>query len=228
MRILVVEDEPRMLELLSRGLYESGFTVMTAANGAAGLAIAVEHEIDVIVLDIGLPQMDGYVVMRQLRALARPTPVLMLTARDREDDIIHGFECGADDYLTKPFSFAELVARLHAITRRPSPFSNGRIDLKQISIDPIQQTVLRSNDRIDLTRHELLLLMKLARHAGSCVARHTLMQSVWSHENVSSGTLDVLVNSVRTKIDGPYSSRLIHTVRGVGYILLDSVGEPRQ
>jgi DNA-binding response OmpR family regulator len=228
MRVLIVEDEPRMCDLLREGLYECGFSVVTAEDGSIALDIASTLELDCIVLDVGLPQIDGFTVASLLRRQGNRTPMLMLTACDREDDIIHGLDCGADDYLTKPFAFAELVARLHAITRPAGTVGSGHIDLPHISIDPAQHTVMRGTERIELTRHEFLLLSELARHAGNCVARNTLMQSVWRHENVSSGTLDVLVNAVRSKIDGPFSSRLIQTVRGVGYMLLDPAAEPQQ
>lgn len=228
MRVLIVEDEPRMCALLREGLYECGFSVLTAEDGSAALEIAAAVELDCIVLDVGLPRIDGFTVASLLRKRDNRTPLLMLTAHDREDDIIHGLDCGADDYLTKPFAFAELVARLHAITRPAGVPCNSHIDLPHISIDPIQHIVTRGTERIELTRNEFLFLSELARHAGNCVARHTLMQSVWRHENVSSGTLDVLVNAVRAKIDGPFSSRLIHTVRGVGYMLLDPATEPQE
>ena len=138
MRILIVEDEPRMLELLRIGLYEHGFTVMTADDGETGLEIASSYEFDAIVLDIGLPRMDGYELIKALRSRARNTPVLMLTARDAEDDIIRGLDLGADDYLTKPFSFPELVARLQAVTRCLREEGDGTISIFDVEIDPIQ------------------------------------------------------------------------------------------
>jgi DNA-binding response OmpR family regulator len=201
MRILIVEDEPRMLELLRKGLYEHGFTVMAAADGESGLETATAYELDAIVLDIGLPRMDGYGLMQALRARECRTPVLVLTARDSEDEMIRGLDLGADDYLTKPFSFPELVARLQAITRHQRQ-EDDRID-----------------HNIDLTRLELLLLTSLMRRAGQCVPRQTLMEFVWGADHlVGPGTLDVLVNSLRAKIDAPYEKKLIGTVRGIGYI----------
>ena len=143
MRILVVEDESRMLELLHKGLYEHGFTVMTAADGESGLQIASVYECDAIVLDIGLPRLDGFQLMQALRARSRTTPVLMLTARDTEDDMIHGLELGADDYLTKPFSFPELVARLNSITRRQREEGDGTVKAADVVIDPLRHTVSR-------------------------------------------------------------------------------------
>lgn len=219
MRILVVEDEPRMLELLRKGLCEHGFTVMTAPDGETGLKFATTQEFDAVVLDIGLPRMDGYNVMQTLRARARITPVLMLTARDTEEDIIRGLDLGADDYLTKPFSFPELVARLQSITRRPREQASATIEAGNVAIDLLRHTVTRNRKGIDLTRLEFLLLACLVRRAGECVPRHTLMESVWGPgHSVGPSTLDVLVNSLRVKFDAPYRNKLIGTVRGSGYI----------
>jgi len=220
MRILIVEDEPRMLELLSKGLYEYGFTVMTAADGERGLEIATVHEFDSIVLDIGLPRMDGYALMKELRTRSQATPVLMLTARDTEDDIIRGFDVGADDYLTKPFSFPELVARLQSITRHDREQGDGTIKAADVVIDTIRHTVTRNGNSVDLARLEFLLLTCLARRAGRCVPRQALFEFVWGADHpVGPGALDVLVNSLRPKIDAPPRKKLIGTVRGLGYIL---------
>lgn len=219
MPILVIEDEPRMLELLRKGLHEQGFAVMTAADGQTGLDIAMAHQFDSILLDIGLPNLDGYGVIQALRSQGRMTPVLMLTARDAEDDIIRGLEMGADDYLIKPFSFAELVARLHSITRHHRPKQDGTIETGEVVVDPIRHSVKRNMENIDLTRNEFLLLVCLVRQAGQCVARKTLMESVWGADHdVRPNTLEFLVNSLRAKIDTPYSKKLIGTVRGAGYV----------
>jgi two-component system copper resistance phosphate regulon response regulator CusR len=219
MRILVIEDEPRMLELLRKGLYERDFTVMTAADGETGLEISSTHQFDSIVLDIGLPKLNGYGVICALRSRGLMAPVLMLTARDAEDDIIRGLEMGADDYLTKPFSFAELVARLQSITRRRRHEENSTIEAGDVVVDPIRHSVTRNNQSIDLTRNEFLLLVCLARRTGQCVARQTLMEFVWGPDHaVRPNTLDFLVNSLRAKIDTPYSRKLIGTVRGAGYV----------
>lgn len=223
MRILVVEDESRMLDLLRQGLYEHGFTVMTAADGLTGLEIAFAHEFDAIVLDIGLPHLDGYAVIEQLRARARATPVLMLTARDAEDDIIRGLDFGADDYLTKPFSFPELVLRLQSITRPFRSEHEGLMEVGDVTIDCVRRSVNRGHHRIALTRHEYLLLVALMRGVGQCVSRQQLMESIWGQNHTTgSSTLDVLVNSLRAKIDVPFRTRLIGTVRGLGYFLRES------
>ena len=219
MRALIVEDEPRMLELLRTGLYEHGFTVMTAADGETGLRMATTHEFDSIVLDIGLPQMDGYALIEALRAGGNATPVLMLTARDTEDEIIRGLEAGADDYLTKPFSFPELVARLHSIMRRTREDEAGSIKTADVEIDLVRHVVTRSGDSIDLTRLEFRLLECLTRQAGQCVSRQAVVEFVWGADHsVGPTALDVLVNSLRAKIDAPYNRKLIGTLRGSGYI----------
>lgn len=223
MRILIIEDEPRMLELLRKGLDEHGFDVETAADGETGLDIAMAHKFDAIVLDIGLPKLDGYGVMQSLRLCSRTTPVLMLTARDTEDEIIRGLDLGADDYLTKPFSFPELVARLQSITRHDRNMGNGLIEVKGVVVDLTRHSVTRDKLSIELTRLEYLLLVCLMRHAGQCVARQTLMEFVWGPKPaVGVGALDVLVNSLRTKIDAPHEKKLIGTVRGSGYIFNES------
>jgi DNA-binding response OmpR family regulator len=226
MRILIIEDEPRMLELLRKGLYEHGYTVMAAADGEAGLEMARLHELDAIVLDIGLPKLDGYALMQALRSEARTTPVLMLTARDAEDDIIRGFDVGADDYLTKPFSFPELVARLQSITRPQRKENDDTISAGDVVLSATRHTVTRNNESIDLTRLEFLLLACLVHHAGQCVSREKLSEAIWSKDHpVGPSALDVLVNALRAKIDAPYRKKLIGTVRGSGYIFRHASSE---
>ncbi len=218
MLILVIEDEIRMSELLRKGLYEAGFTVMTAADGETGLETALAHDFGAIVLDIGLPRRDGYSVARELRERKSATPLLMLTARDTEDEIIRGLDLGADDYMTKPFSFPELVARLQSITRPRRGNQEGKIQAGGLVVDPVRRQVTRDNASIDLTRTEFALLGRLIRGAGSCVSRQALRESVWgSNREVGPGALDVLVNALRGKIDAPFQQKLIRTVRGAGY-----------
>jgi len=208
-----------MLELLRKGLYERDFTVMTAADGETALEIATAHEFDSIVLDIGLPQLDGYGLVRALRTRGYATPVLMLTARDTEDDIIRGLDLGADDYLTKPFSFPELVARLHSITRCPPKNPNSALVVGDCVLDMTRHTVTRNRQHIDLTRQEFQLLACLMQRAGQCVPRKALIEFVWRNDfQVGSGSLDVLVNSLRIKFDAPHACKLIGTVRGSGYL----------
>jgi DNA-binding response OmpR family regulator len=225
MRILIIEDEPRMMELLRKGLQEQDCAVMTAMDGETGLEIATAYEFDAILLDIGLPRRDGYQVLKSFRERAFATPVLMLTARDAEDDIIRGLDLGADDYVTKPFSFLELVARLHSITRPRREDTNGKFEAGELIVDPVKRSVTRCSDPIDLSRTEFSLLLSLVRNAGRCVSRQNLMEGIWgASSEVSPGALDVLVNSLRGKIDAPYQRKLIQTVRKSGYIL---ASEPR-
>lgn len=220
MRILVIEDETRMLELLRKGLYESGYTVMTASDGETGLEIALAHDFSAIVLDIGLPCRDGFSVARELRERKRATPILMLTARDAEDDIIRGLDLGADDYMTKPFSFQELIARLQSITRPHREETITRIEAGDLVVDPVRHSVTRGSANIDLTRTEFALIGRLVRSAGGCVSREALSESIWgSDATVGPGALDVLVNAVRRKVDAPFKYKLIRTVRGAGYVL---------
>ncbi len=209
------------------GLYEHGFAVITAADGETGLEIAKLHELNAIVLDIGLPKLDGYQLMQALRTSGRLTPVLMLTARDTEDEIIRGLDVGADDYLTKPFSFPELIARLQSITRRHREQGDSTLAIGDVVIDPLRHVVTRSGKSIDLTRLEFLLLTCLAQRAGQCAPRQALMEFVWgARPAVGPTALDVLVNSLRAKIDAPYSKKLIGTVRGSGYMFMHRAFSP--
>jgi len=224
MRILIIEDKPRMLDLLRKGLYEHGYTVMTAADGETGLEIAISFEFNAILLDIGLPRLNGYELIHALRSRNCRTPVLMLTARDSEDDIIRGLDLGADDYLTKPFSFPELAARLQSITRPSRKEAAGVMEISDVIVDPTRRAVTRNKQSIDLTRQEFLLLTRLMRRAGQCVLRQTLMECVWGADHaVGASALDVLVNSLRAKIDAPFRKKLIGTVRGSGYVFKHAV-----
>jgi DNA-binding response OmpR family regulator len=218
-----------MLELLRKGLYEHGFSVMTAPDGQTGLEIATAYTFDAIVLDIGLPGLNGFSLMQALRGRGAATPALMLTARDSEDDIIRGLDLGADDYLTKPFSFAELVARLQSVTRPRRKENDGKIEACDVVIDPIRRSVTRNMQSIDLTRLEFLLLMCLVRRDGQCVPRQTLMEFIWgAHHPVGTTALDVLVSSLRAKIDAPFKMHLIGTVRGSGYIFRCALARERE
>jgi DNA-binding response OmpR family regulator len=229
MRVLIVEDEPRMMELLRQGLYERGFTVMSAADGVAGLELATAYEFGAIVLDVGLPMMNGYEMITALRKRAHNTPVLMLTARDTEDDIIHGLNLGADDYMTKPFSFLELAARLQTICRSGKRGPLSTIQEGDVVVDMTRLAAKRGQHNVDLTRLEMLLLVCLMRDAGHCVSRQKLTESIWGSDHpVGSSALDVLVNSLRTKIDAPFAQKLIGTVRGLGYFFKHSASDPER
>ena len=218
MRILVVEDELRMMELLRKGLQEHGHTVMTSADGTAATELAIEHPFDVIVLDIGLPGMNGYQVAQTLRRRNAQASILMLTARDREDDIIRGLNLGADDYLTKPFSFPELLARIRSLTRPVVDSSPTCFRLDDVIVDVTQHSVHRDGRKIHLTRTEFLLLQQLIERAPGIVPRKFLTEKIWGiQREPSRGAFDILLHGLRNKIDTPFQRTFIHTVRGAGY-----------
>jgi DNA-binding response OmpR family regulator len=219
MQVLVVEDEQRMAELLRRGLTEEGHHVVVARNGAEGLEIARSFPFDVIVLDIMLPQMDGLSVARRLRESRNRTPVLMLTARDSATDIVKGLDSGGDDYLTKPFSFEVLLARLRSVSRRGPIERSPCLQVADLKLDPATREVSRNGVAINLTPREYALLELLLRNSGRVVTRQSILEAVWGFDTeVSENTLEAFVRLLRMKI-GTHEPKLIHTVRGVGYCL---------
>jgi len=219
MQILVVEDERAMAELLRRGLTEEGHQTALAHDGVTGLEMARANAFDVIVLDMMLPRLDGIAVARSLRNGRNQTPILMLTAKDAPADVIAGLDSGADDYLTKPFSFEVLLARLRAVSRRgaiPRPVCHEVGDLK---LDPATRRVTRGGDAVNLTPREYSLLELLMRNSGRVVSRETIFESVWGFDcDVGENTLEAFVRLLRLKIDNR-EPKLIQTVRGVGYSL---------
>jgi DNA-binding response OmpR family regulator len=225
MKLLIVEDEPRMLHLLRRGLSEEGHTVMSALDGAEGLALAKQYEFDVIILDIMLPKLSGYDLAKKLRVEKIATPILMLTAKDSVPDIVHGLDLGADDYMTKPFSFDELIARLRAVKRRALPQQETQITVGDLVLDPASREVSRGDSRISLTRTEYNLLERLVYRTGKVVSRQALIESVWGFDReIEENTLDAFMHLLRTKVDSPGRVKLIHTVRGVGYMIRPEEG----
>ena len=218
MRILLVEDDARMRALVRRGLAEHGHAVEVAATGPEALTQARSGEFDVLVLDVMLPGCSGVDVIRRLRADSVPTPALMLTARDAAADVVSSLDAGADDYLTKPFSFAVLLARIRALGRRGPAVQEVRLQVADLVLDSGAHAVTRSGAPVPLTRTEFSLLECLMRHAGRVVTRQVLVDRVWSGgREVESNTLDAFVKSLRQKLDQGGRPRLIHTVRGVGY-----------
>ncbi|HTJ92106.1 MAG TPA: heavy metal response regulator transcription factor [Pararobbsia sp.] len=219
MRILVVEDELKTSAYLKKGLEESGFSVDVANDGPQGLILAREEEYDVIILDVMLPGMDGWSVVKALRA-TRQTPVLFLTARDDVDDRVRGLELGGDDYLVKPFAFVELLARVRTLGRRGPPRESMIIRVGDLEMDVNRRRVKRGDRRIDLTPREFALLQLLARREGEVLSRTQIASYVWDM-NFDSDTnvVEVAIRRLRTKIDDAFPVKLIHTVRGVGYVL---------
>jgi DNA-binding response OmpR family regulator len=221
-RLLIVEDEREFAETLRRGLVAEGFTVDVAHTGREGLWRATEQEYDVVVLDIMLPELSGYEVLKRLRAAENWTPVLMLTAKDGEYDEADAFDLGADDYLSKPFSFVVLIARLRALLRRGAPARPAVLEAGDLRLDPSARTVHRGQQRIELTAREFGLLEFLLRRPGTALTKNEILSHVWdAHYDGDENVVEVYIGYLRRKIDAPFGTRTIETVRGVGYRLVD-------
>jgi len=220
MKLLIVEDETHMADLLRKGLTEEGHNAICAYDGAEGLDLARSYEFDVIVLDVMLPKLNGYDLAKRLRAEKIRTPILMLTAKDTVPDIVRGLDLGVDDYMTKPFSFDELLARLRSVRRRISSTGEGELRVGDLVLDPAGRDVVRGEVRISLTRTEYNLLERLMFRVGKVVSRRSLIESVWGFDReIEENTLDAFMHLLRNKIDTPGKPKLIHTVRGVGYLI---------
>lgn len=219
MKVLIVEDETKTADYLQRGLREQGCVVDVARDGISGRHMALEYEYDVIVLDVMLPGVDGFAVLAALRE-RRHTPVIMLTARDRVDDRVRGLREGADDYLIKPFSFLELIARLQALTRRSRGQEAMQLRIADLHIDLLARKAWRDGQRLELTAKEFALLAALARRKGEILSKTTIAELVWD-VNFDSDTnvVEVAVKRLRAKLDTPFATNLLHTVRGMGYVL---------
>ncbi len=226
MRILIVEDEEKTADYLHRGLTEQGYAVDVAPDGIEGLHLALENDYAVIVLDVMLPGLDGFGVLRALRA-RKQTPVIMLTARERVEDRIRGLRDGADDYLGKPFSFLELVARLQALTRRSGASQEPvQISISDLVVDLISRKATRASQRLDLTAKEFSLLSALARHQGEILSKTALAEMVWDvNFDSDANVVEVAIKRLRAKLDGPFANKLLHTIRGMGYVLESRHGE---
>jgi two-component system, OmpR family, response regulator MprA len=220
MRILVVEDDPTTSALLEQAIREEGHNAVVETDGVSGLETARFYAFDAIVLDVMLPGLDGFALAKKLRQEGRQTPILMLTARDADRDIVHGLNLGADDYLVKPFSLDVFFARLKAVARRGSLPIFAKFSVADLEVDSGTREVRRGGKSVSLTRTEYNLLELLLRSAGRVVPREQIIETVWGYgAEVESNTLDAFVSSLRSKIDPPGKPRLIHTVRGVGYAL---------
>ncbi|MGK4584366.1 response regulator transcription factor [Kitasatospora sp. HPMI-4] len=220
MRVLVVEDEKRLAQALQRGLQAEGFTVDTAHDGHQGLWLAIERDYDVIVLDIMLPGLNGYRVCARLRAAGNETPILMLTAKDGEYDEAEALDTGADDYLSKPFSYVVLVARLRALHRRTGRRLPRTLALGDLVIDPARRSCTRADTEVRLTAREFAVLEYLARRAGEVVPKREILDQVWdSAFEADLNLVEVHVSAVRRKIDTAFGRSALETVRGAGYRL---------
>ncbi len=220
MRILVVEDEKKVASFVKRGLEEENYAVDVAYDGEDGLHLAENNPYDLLVLDIMLPKKDGLEVIRELRDKEISTPILCLTAKDKVEDVVAGLDTGSDDYLTKPFAFAELLARVRALLRRPTQDRGAELHFSDLRLDPVTHKVWRSGKEISLTAKEYALLEYFMRNPNKILTRTMIAEHVWDY-NFDSFTniIDVYVNYLRKKVDKDFDVKLIHTVRGVGYVL---------
>ncbi len=220
MRILVVEDEKKVASFIKRGLEEEGFTVDVAYDGEEGRYMAETNPYDLILMDVMLPKKDGLTVIRELREQDINSPVLCLTAKDTVDDIVSGLDSGSDDYLTKPFAFAELLARVRALLRRGTQDRGAEIYFADLRLDPVAHKVWRGGKEIELTAKEYALLEYFMRNANQTLTRTMIAEHVWDYTFDSfTNIIDVYVNYLRKKIDKDFDKKLIHTVRGAGYVL---------
>jgi len=220
MRILLIEDNHRLSQSLQQNLAHEGYSVDPAYDGQEGQDLAELTLYDLIILDILLPKKDGLEVCRELRRRRIHTPILLLTARDSVDDRVHGLDCGADDYLVKPFAMRELLARLRALLRRQQPYKSGRLEIADLVIDPVTHSVERCGQPIDLTPKEFALLEFLVYHPNQVVTRDMIEQHIWNYDfECESNVIDVYVRRLRRKIDNPFPTKLLTTIRGIGYRL---------
>jgi heavy metal response regulator len=220
MRILLVEDDRKVASFIRRGLEEEGYAVDLAADGETGLAMGLDRLHDGIILDVMLPRKPGFQVVRELRQAKVATPILLLTARDTVEDKVRGLDAGADDYLTKPFAFAELLARLRALLRRSAEARVPVLQIADLTLDPATRTVKRGGETLSLTNREFALLEYFLRNPGRILTRTMIAEHVWDYSfDTTTNVIDVYVNYLRKKVDAEREPKLLHTVRGVGYVL---------
>lgn len=223
MRALVVDDDPAVASFIERGLREAAFTVDVAEDGEEGLHLLGMESYDVVILDLMLPRRDGFSVLRAMRKHDITTTVICLTARDAIEDRVRGLNSGADDYLVKPFSFSELLARIRALLRRGPTMTDNPMIVGNLTLDVLAHTVHRDGRRIDLSAREFALLEYMARHAGEVLSRTMILEKVWDmNYDPLTNVVDVHINRLRKKVDHPFNQPLIRTVRGVGYVLRSS------
>lgn len=219
-KILIAEDEKKVANFVKKGLQEEGYVVDLASNGEDGLELATATPYDLIILDIYMPRLDGLTVLKKLREEKIRTPVLLLTVRATIEDKVLGLDSGADDYLTKPFAFQELLARVRALLRRQTESGTNVFRVGDLSLDSVRRAVMRGAQRIDLSLKEFSLLEYLMQNAGRVLTRTMIIDHVWNYDfDNETNVVDVYVNYLRKKIDSGYEPKLIHTVRGVGYVL---------
>lgn len=222
MRILVIEDEEKIAGFIKRGLKEEGYSAVTAANGEEGYALAATDNYDLIILDLMIPKMDGLSLCRRLRSENITTPILMLTAKYAVKDKVTGLDAGANDYLTKPFAFEELLARIRVLLRKQETYTKTTLQAGDLLLDLLTHKVTRAGKGIDLTSKEYALLEYLMRNKGAVITRTMISENVWDeHFDTLTNIIEVYINYLRNKIDRGHEKKLIHTLRGRGYVLKD-------
>ncbi len=220
MKILIVEDEAKTGAYLCKGLSENGFLVDQAEDGNTGIDLVLSTRYDLAILDVGLPQCSGWTILKRMRDTGIQTPVVFLTARDSVQDRVKGLNLGADDYLIKPFSFSELLARIRSVLRRGQPHPDEILHIGDLRVDPLRRSVVRAGHAIHLSQKEFGLLSLLARHAGETISRTLIAEQVWNMNfDSSTNVVDVAIRRLRCKVDDSFETKLIHTVRGMGYVL---------
>jgi heavy metal response regulator len=221
MRLLIIEDDRGAARFIKQGLTEQGYAADTVFDGEEGLFMAASGAYDLVILDIMLPEMNGFEVLKALRRQGAAVPVIMLTARDDKESVVHGLELGADDYLVKPFAFAELLARIKAVVRRGNVVQEmNTLTIGNLVLDRISRTARRGSETITLSAKEFSLLEFLMRNAGQILTRTMILEHVWGYDfDPTSNVIDVHIARLRAKIDLPSEPKLIHTIKGVGYVI---------
>lgn len=219
MRVLVIEDEVKVASFISEGLQEEGYTVQVAYDGKTGIDLIKETSFDIILLDLMIPEVDGLEVLRNVRAWGINTPVLIITAKSSKEDVVKGLDTGSDDYLTKPFSFEELLARIRALLRRSKKTDTHMLEYRDIVLNPYTRRLSISTKETELTDKEFMIMEYLLKNSEKPLARKDIAEYVWQNSTDSTNIVDVYVNFLRKKIESISQKRYIHTVRGIGYVL---------
>jgi two-component system, OmpR family, response regulator len=219
MHLLLIEDETKVASFISKGLEEEGYTVQVAYNGADGLALLKRETYDMVLLDLMLPEIDGFEVLKTMRSWGNTTPVLILTAKSAKEDIVRGLDTGSDDYLTKPFSFEELLARIRALLRRKSSRDSLILRYREMTLDPLNRKLSIGGNDVELTDKEYMIMELLVKNSDRPVSRREVAEFVWQESGDSTNIVDVYINFLRKKIESISRKKYIHTVRGTGYIL---------
>lgn len=219
MDVLVIEDEAKVVDFISKGLDEEGYTVAAAYNGKQGLDLLKAHKYDIVLLDLMIPEIDGLKVLRNMRAWGINTPVLIITAKNSKEDVVRGLDTGSDDYLTKPFSFEELLARIRALLRRSATREDHTLKYSELTLDPYSRVLSRGLKEAELTEKEFLLLELMIRNSERPLTRREMAEYVWQNVADSTNIVDVYINFLRKKIESITPKKYIQTVRGIGYIL---------